>query len=62
MSGTIVRVYCVDGPYPGLQYVDADTGHVLFVDDATDRTRAVYHITDDRRTHGYPSAYLSDGD
>jgi hypothetical protein len=30
----VIRVFCVDGPCPGLQYVDADTGRILFNDEA----------------------------
>jgi hypothetical protein len=59
MSGTIVRVYCVDGPYLGLQYLDADTGRVLFVDNATETYPSVYRVADATRSHGYPTAYLA---
>ncbi len=31
-SGAIVRVFCVDGPRQGVQYVNLDTGRVLFSD------------------------------
>jgi hypothetical protein len=31
-SGAILRVFCVDGPCEGVQYVNLDTGRVLFSD------------------------------
>jgi hypothetical protein len=30
----IIRVFCVDGPCQGLQHLDADTGRVLFNEEA----------------------------
>ena len=30
----IIRVFCVDGPCRGLQYLDPDTGRVLFSEDS----------------------------
>jgi hypothetical protein len=59
MSGTIMRVYCVDGPHPGLQYVDAATGRVLFVGEATNGPAGVYRVAEDVRTDGVPTAYFT---
>ena len=42
-SGAIIRVVCDDGPGEGLQYIDADTGHILF-NDAPETARSVYKI------------------
>jgi hypothetical protein len=30
----LIRVFCVDGPCRGMQYLDADTGRVLFDEEA----------------------------
>jgi hypothetical protein len=43
-SGAIVRVFCVDGPCEGVQYVNLDTGRVLF-SDRPDSARCVYRIS-----------------
>jgi hypothetical protein len=43
-SGAIARVFCVDGPCQGVQYVNLDTGRVLF-SDRLDCARSVYRIS-----------------
>ena len=43
-SGAIARVFCVDGPCRGVQYVDLDTGRVLF-SDRPDCADSVYQIS-----------------
>ena len=35
----IVRVFCLDGPCPGVNYVDADTGRILFREVASGERR-----------------------
>ena len=60
-SGAIIRVVCEDGPCQGLQYLDADTGRVLF-STAPQAASCAYQI--DRRP-GYrysphPRARLAD--
>ncbi len=29
-ANLVIRVFCVDGPCYGLQYIDLDTGRILF--------------------------------
>jgi hypothetical protein len=57
MAGTIVRVYCVNGPLQGSQYVDAETGRVLFTN-ASDTRAYVYHVADEQWRDGRPCAYF----
>ncbi len=42
-ANTIIRVFAVDGPCYGLQYLDLDTGRVLF-GDAADHRWYVYEL------------------
>jgi hypothetical protein len=42
-SGAIAPVFCVDGPCRGVQYVNLDSGRVLF-SDCPDCARSVYRI------------------
>ena len=42
-SGAIIRVVCDDGPCEGLQYVDADTGRILF-NDSPEAASCIYLI------------------
>ena len=32
----VARVFCVDGPFHGVQYIDLGTGRILFKDDSSD--------------------------
>ena len=48
-SGAILRVFCVDGPCQGAQFLDLDTGRVLF-SDAT-RRRILHLSRRPRRGH-----------
>jgi len=43
-SGAIARVFCVDGPCQGVQYVNLDAGRVLF-SDRPDCAHSVYRIS-----------------
>ena len=43
-SGAIARVFCVDGPCQGAQYVNLDSGPVLF-SDCPDCVHSVYRIS-----------------
>jgi hypothetical protein len=58
-ASAIVRVFCVDGPCAGVQYVSAESGHVLFADDVE---RRVYRVsvdeTVDTGNGSYPAAYF----
>jgi hypothetical protein len=60
-SGAIVRVFCVDGPCEGVQYVNLDTGRVLF-SDRPDSVRCVYRISAGEVTSNaagsFPAAYF----
>jgi hypothetical protein len=60
-SGAIVRVFCVDGPCQGVQYVNLDTGRVLF-SDRPDRAHCVYRINAGEITSNvagsFPAAYF----
>src|SRR6058998_900719 len=42
-SYAIIRVVCDDGPCRGLQYMDADTGRILF-SDSPEAPRCVYAL------------------
>ena len=60
-SGSIIRVFCVDGPCEGLRYLNPDTGRVLF-SDVADADRAVYKLSEGE-TSGtifgtYPTAHF----
>ena len=41
----VIRVFCQDGPFRGVRYLDPDTGRVLFVD-ASLAARVVYELVD----------------
>ena len=60
-SGAIARVFCVDGPCQGVQYVNLDTGRVLF-SDRPDCAHSVYRISAEEITSNvagsFPSAYF----
>jgi hypothetical protein len=60
-SAAIVRVFCVDGPCQGVQYVNLDTGRVLF-SDRPDCAYSVYRISDAEITSNLagalPAAYF----
>jgi hypothetical protein len=47
-SGTIIRVFCVDGPCHGEQYLDLDAGGNVF-DCNSAPPRHVYRIDPDER-------------
>ena len=54
----IVRVFCLDGPCPGVNYVDADTGRILFREVASGERR-FYRINQQAYTAGQrPDAYF----
>jgi hypothetical protein len=42
----IIRVFCVDGPLHGLQYLDEDTGRILFEHNAQFH---IYRVRDGER-------------
>jgi hypothetical protein len=48
----LIRVFCVDGPCRGLQYLDADTGRVLF-DEEAERLGVwyIYRVSATQLTH-----------
>jgi hypothetical protein len=56
-----VRVFCVDGPCQGVQYVNLDTGRVLF-SDRPDCAHSVYWISAGEVTSNvagsFPAAYF----
>ena len=60
-SGAIARVFCVDGPCQGVQYVNLDTGRVLF-SDQPDCAYSVYRISPAEITSNvagsFPAAYF----
>jgi len=64
-SGAIARVFCVDGPCRGVQYVDLDTGRVLF-SDQPDCAHSVYQISAAEITSNvagsFPAAYFDRDD
>lgn len=43
----VIRVFCVDGPYRGLQFLDRDTGRILREDDPS----CMYRVSDHETTH-----------
>jgi hypothetical protein len=45
----VVRVFCVDGPMRGLQFLDVDTGRVL--SDRLDGLWHIYLVSDDEMRH-----------
>ena len=57
-AGTIIRVYCVDGPCQGLQYLDANTRRILFRDEH-DGQQHIYRLNQSSGTatgSDYPHA------
>jgi hypothetical protein len=57
-SGAIVRVYCADGPCQGEQYLNLDTGRILF-DDNPGPPHHIYRIEhNDATTLRYPTSYF----
>jgi hypothetical protein len=46
--GTIIRVFCVDGPCHGEQYLNLDTGRIVF-DGNSAPPHHVYRIDPDER-------------
>jgi hypothetical protein len=64
-SGTILRVFCVDGPCQGVQLLDLDTGRVLF-SDAIDAEYCIYRVnlaeTSSTLAGSYPAAYFDSFD
>ena len=46
-----VRVFCVDGPCPGLNYADADSGQILFRESSRGE-RYFYRIDQDAYNSG----------
>ena len=64
-SGAIARVFCVDGPCQGVQYVNLDNGRVLF-SDCPDCARGVYRISlaeiTSNVTGSFPAAYFDRAD
>ncbi len=49
-ANTIIRVFAVDGPCYGLQYLDLDTGRVLF-GNAADHRWYVYELDDEKTVY-----------
>ncbi len=45
----VIRVFCVDGPCHGLQYLDLDTGRVLF--DHPNGLWYIYRVSEDDVRH-----------
>jgi hypothetical protein len=63
-SGAIVRVFCVDGPCEGVQYLDLDTGRVLF-SDRPDWAHSVYRLgaeVSPNAAGSFPAAYFDHAD
>jgi hypothetical protein len=58
-SGTIIRVFCVDGPCHGEQDLNLDTGRVVF-DGSSAPPHHVYRIDPDERIgiRSLPTAYF----
>ena len=56
-----MRVFCVDGPRQGVQYVNLDTGRLLF-SDRPDCTHSIYRISAAEITSNvagsFPAAYF----
>ena len=61
----IVRAFCVDGPCQGVQYVDLETGRVLF-SDAADAEYCIYRVDPAETTSSiagsFPAAYFDSFD
>jgi hypothetical protein len=57
-AGAIIRVFCVDGPCRGVQYLDEDTGRIVF--DEPDRHLYLIRIgtTVDTDFGPCPAAYF----
>ena len=49
-ASMIIRVFCVDGPCPGLQYMNLETGRILF-DTHPDGLHYIYRVSDDGTAH-----------
>jgi hypothetical protein len=49
-ANVVIRVFCIDGPCHGLQYLDLDTGRILF-DDGPDGHWYIYRVSDDEIRH-----------
>jgi hypothetical protein len=64
-SGAIARVFCVDGPCHGVQYVNLDSGRVLF-SDRPDCARSVYRVNlaeiTSNAAGSFPAAYFDRDD
>ncbi len=51
-------MYCVDGPCQGEQYLNLDSGRILF-DDNAGPPHHIYRLGEsEKTTHGYPIAYF----
>ncbi len=57
-ASAIIGVDCIEGPCHGLQYIDLDSGRILF-GNTGHRQRHIYRVSDTAATIdlGYPSAY-----
>jgi hypothetical protein len=64
-SGSVLRVFCVDGPCRGVQYLNEDTGRVLF-SDAIDAEYCIYRVdlaeTSVTLAGSWPAAYFDSFD
>ncbi len=49
-ASMIIRVFCVDGPCPGLQYMNLETGRILF-DSHPDGLHYIYRVSEDGTAH-----------
>jgi hypothetical protein len=56
--GTVIRVFCVDGPCHGEQYLSLETGRILF--DNSGPRHHVYRLNQDERIgiRTLPTAYF----
>ena len=50
----IIRVFCDDGPFEGVQYMDEDTGRILFTNSPL-ATHYVYELVE--RATSAPASY-----
>ncbi len=50
-ASVVTRVFCVDGPCHGLQYLDLDTGRILFDDHDGLGLHYIYRVSEDEITY-----------
>jgi len=64
-TGTVLRVFCVDGPCQGVQLLDLDRGRVLF-SDVIDAEDCIYRVnlaeTSSHPAGSFPAAYFDSVD